>query len=346
MTTYRDAGVDIDAKTQALQNIGQVVKATHSAAVLAGLGAFGGCFDLAGLTQQQPVLVASTDGIGTKTMVATAMHMYDQLGADLVHHCINDILCQGAQPLFFMDYIAASKLEPAMVVELVTSLAQACQEQGVALLGGETAEMPGVYHAQAFDIAGTIVGVVDKAKLLDGSAIEAGQAVLALPSSGLHTNGYSLARAVCEPLGYHTTPKQLGGRSIGDALLAAHRCYQDQINALNAAQVPVYGLIHITGGGIWDNIPRVVPERFQTQLKRGSWFVPAICEFIVEQAQLDEYEAHHVLNMGLGMLIITDATKLTHAQQIVPEIQYVGNITRRTPEEARVALVADFNSGV
>lgn len=340
MPTYKDAGVDIAAKMAAIRQMGTAVKATHTPAVLAGLGAFGGCFDLRTVTSThaQPVLVASTDGVGTKTAVAAAMGQFATIGADLVNHCINDILCQGATPLFFLDYIAASRLEPAMVVALVEGLAQACAAAGIALLGGETAEMPGVYHEGAFDVAGTIVGVVDRPSLLDGSAIASGDVVLTLPSSGLHTNGYSLARKVCEPLGYAATPASLAGVSIGAALLAPHRAYLNDVQALRHAGVPIHGLVHITGGGIWDNVPRVVPAGYALQVVRGSWNIPPICQFVAEQAGLDEREAYHVLNMGLGMLLILPATALEATRALLPEAHLVGRIVTTTTDD-RVQLV-------
>ncbi|MBA3469691.1 MAG: phosphoribosylformylglycinamidine cyclo-ligase [Herpetosiphonaceae bacterium] len=340
MTTYKDAGVDIAAKTGAIRQMASAVKATHTPAVLAGLGAFGGCFDLSAVSAavQQPVLVASTDGVGTKTAVAAALGQFDTIGADLVNHCINDILCQGATPLFFLDYIAASKLDPAMIVALVEGLAAACAVAGIALLGGETAEMPGVYHEGAFDVAGTIVGVVDRATLLDGATIAAGDVVLALPSTGLHTNGYSLARTVCAPLGYATTPPELAGQSIGAALLAPHRAYLSEVQALRNGGVPLHGLVHITGGGIWDNVPRVVPAGLTVELVRGTWAVPPICQFVADQAQLAEREAYHVLNMGLGMLLILPAASLTAAQELVPAAQVVGRITA-AKNDIRVTLV-------
>ena len=328
MTTYKDAGVDIAAKMGAIRQMAAAVKATHTPAVLAGLGAFGGCFDLSAVNAAvgQPVLVASTDGVGTKTAVAAALGQFATIGADLVNHCINDILCQGATPLFFLDYIAASKLDPAMVVALVEGLAKACAQAGIALLGGETAEMPGVYHEGAFDVAGTIVGVVDRATLLDGATVAAGDAVLALPSTGLHTNGYSLARTVCAPLGYATAPPELGGLSIGAALLAPHRSYLGEVQALRQAGVALHGLVHITGGGIWDNVPRVVPAGLAMELVRGTWAVPPICRLVADQAGLSEHEACHVLNMGLGMLLIVPATDLETARALVPEAQMVGRI--------------------
>ncbi|ABX07485.1 MAG TPA: phosphoribosylformylglycinamidine cyclo-ligase [Herpetosiphon sp.] len=340
MTTYKDAGVDIATKMDAIQQMGAAVKATHTPAVLAGLGAFGGCFDLAQVnaSHAQPVLVASTDGVGTKTAVAAAVGDVRTIGADLVNHCINDILCQGATPLFFLDYIAASKLEPAMVVAAVEGLAAACRDAGIALLGGETAEMPGVYHDGAFDVAGTIVGVVDRAHMLDGSAIKPGDVAIALPSTGLHTNGYSLARKVCAPLGYASQPTILAGLSIGEALLAPHRAYLHEVQALRQADVAIHGLAHITGGGIWDNIPRVLPANVTVELVRGSWQVPAIFKLIVEQAAMDEHEAHHVLNMGLGMILFIAAEQAEQALATISDAQLVGRVIEQI-NQPRVVLV-------
>ncbi len=341
MSSYRDAGVDIDAKMNTIRQMSSAVKATHTAAVLAGLGAFGGCFDLQGVQQTitHPVLVASTDGIGTKTMVAAAVGQYQHLGFDLVNHCINDILCQGATPLFFMDYIAAATLDQELVLGVVSGLAQACQAAGIALLGGETAEMPGVYQPNTFDVAGTIVGVVSRDTLIDGTAIQADDVVLALPASGLHTNGYSLARKVCEPLGYTAQPAILAGRTIAEALLEPHRSYLADVQALRTAGIAIHGLVHITGGGIWDNIPRVVPPHLATTIVRGTWPVAPICQLIVEQGQLDEHEAHHVLNMGLGMLVIVPAAQAAAAQALLPALAAVGHIVPRDTDQPAVRLV-------
>ncbi|HEY1014380.1 MAG TPA: phosphoribosylformylglycinamidine cyclo-ligase [Herpetosiphonaceae bacterium] len=341
MTSYRDAGVDIDAKMDAISQMGAAVRSTHTPAVLAGLGAFGGCFDLRQVLadHQQPVLVASTDGVGTKTAVAAAVGRYDGLGADIVNHCINDILCQGATPLFFLDYLAAAKLDPAMIVAVVGGIAEACKAAGVALLGGETAEMPGVYHERAFDVAGTIVGVVDRAAMLDGGAVAEGDAVLALPSTGLHTNGYSLARKIAAPLGYDSAPAELGGQTLGEALLAPHRCYLREIQALRAAGVPVRGLAHITGGGIWDNLPRVLPAGLGVRIRRGSWAIPPLFGFLAAQGGLDEREQFHVFNMGLGMLVLLPANQLAAAQTLLPEAREVGSVVAVGEGEPRVGLV-------
>ncbi len=328
-TSYSAAGVDIAAATRAKDLMAAAVRDTHGPAVLAGMGAFGGCFDaglaLAGLSA--PVLVASTDGVGTKTLVAAALGRYDTVGQDLVNHCVNDILVQGARPLFFLDYVASAKLDPEQVAAVVGGAAAACKAVGCALLGGETAEMPDVYAAGAFDLAGTIVGVVDRAQMLPRPDIAPGDAVLALPSSGLHTNGYSLARRIVEAgEGYHARPAALGGQSVGEALLAVHRSYLAEVAALRAA-VELKGLAHITGGGLFDNLPRALPEGLGATIRRGSWQIPPIFSYLVEQGRVAEDEAFHALNMGLGMLAIIPAAALPAALAAAPEARHVGEVT-------------------
>jgi phosphoribosylformylglycinamidine cyclo-ligase len=328
VTTYQSSGVDIAAGTRATELMASAVRSTHSSAVLASLGAFGGCFDLAAaLGEQQaqrPVLVASTDGVGTKTLVAAALGRYDTVGQDLVNHCINDILAQGARPLFFMDYIAMAKLDPQQVAEIVGGCAAACRAAGCALLGGETAEMPDVYHAGAFDLAGTIVGVVEHARMLPRD-LAAGDAILALPSSGLHTNGYSLARRVFGGR-YDERPSELGGQSIGEALLAIHRPYLAEITTLWQADLPIHAIAHITGGGVYDNLPRVLPGGLGAAIQRESWDIPPIFELLLQQGQLSEREAFHTLNMGLGMLVVVPPDAAEAALRALPEARLIGKV--------------------
>lgn len=329
MATYAQSGVDIAAGAQATELMAAAVRSTHGPAVLAGLGAFGGCLDLglAGVGADA-VLVASTDGVGTKTLVAGALGRYDTVGQDLVNHCVNDILVQGARPLFFMDYIAVAKLDPAQVAALVSGVASACRGVSCALLGGETAEMPDVYHAGAFDLAGTIVGVVEKAMLLPRD-VRAGDIVLALPSSGLHTNGYSLARRVLAPLGYDTKPDILGGQTIGEALLAIHRPYLREIQALWAAGLELHAMAHITGGGVFDNLPRALPEGTGALIQRESWNIPPIFELLVAEGKLEEQEAFHALNMGLGMLLVVPEYAADAITHVLPEARAVGVVVEQ-----------------
>jgi phosphoribosylformylglycinamidine cyclo-ligase len=324
---YAAAGVNIAAASRAKELMGAAVRSTHGPAVIAGMGAFGGCFDaaqaLAGLAA--PVLVSSTDGVGTKTIVAAALGRYDTVGQDLVNHCVNDILVQGARPLFFLDYFATAKIEPDHVAAIVGGVAEACRVLGCALLGGETAEMPDVYAPGAFDLAGTVVGAVDRAAMLPRPDIAPGDALLALPSTGLHTNGYSLARRVAAEDGYDARPALLGGQTVGEALLAVHRCYLAEVDALRAA-VPVKALAHITGGGIIDNLPRVLPAGLGAELRRGTWAIPPIFTYLVERGGVSERDAYHALNMGLGMLVVIPADAVDAALTAVPEARCVGAI--------------------
>jgi phosphoribosylformylglycinamidine cyclo-ligase len=326
VTTYRDAGVDIGAGARATELMAEAVRSTHSAAVLAGMGAFGGCLDLGETLKryEHPALVASTDGVGTKTLVAAALGRYDTVGQDLVNHCLNDILAQGARPLFFMDYIATAQIAPQLVAEVVGGVAAACRAAGCALLGGETAEMPDVYHAGAFDLAGTIVGVVERERMLPRD-VGAGDAILALPSSGLHTNGYSLARRLFAGT-YGDRPAELGGQTIGEALLAIHRPYLREFAALEAAGVPIHALAHITGGGVYDNLPRALPAGLGAAIKRESWDIPPIFELLARLGGLAEREAFHALNMGLGMLVVVAPDAADVALQALPEARLVGKV--------------------
>ncbi len=328
MTTYQSSGVDIAAGARATELMADAVRSTHTSAVLASLGAFGGCFDLAAALgdeqAQRPILVASTDGVGTKTLVSAALGRYDTVGQDLVNHCINDILAQGARPLFFMDYIAMAKLDPGQVAELVGGCAAACRAANCALLGGETAEMPDVYHAGAFDLAGTIIGVVERARMLPRD-VTIGDAILALPSNGLHTNGYSLARRVFGDR-YAERPADLGGQSIGDALLAIHRPYLREVTTLWEAGVPIHALAHITGGGLYDNLPRVLPSGLGAAIQRESWDIPPIFELLIHLGELPEREAFQALNMGLGMLVVVSPDAADAALRALPEARLVGKI--------------------
>ncbi len=302
--TYTQAGVNIASGQQAVELMRTAVQATYGPEVLAGIGAFGGLYDAASLQgMTAPVLVASTDGVGTKTKVAARLGRWGSVGADLVNHCVNDILVQGARPLFFLDYVASSQIDPGQVAALVSGAAAACQAIGCALLGGETAEMPGVYLPGEFDLVGTIVGVVDRPRLVDGQRIQPGDVVLGLPSTGLHTNGFSLARRILEGLDW-TTPHPELGCSIGDALLQVHRCYLAPVQRLWAAGIDVRGLAHITGGGITDNLPRIFPAGLGARIHLGRWPVLPIFTLIQQLGQVPLDEMLHVFNMGLGMLVV------------------------------------------
>lgn len=300
---YKQSGVDIDAGSRAVNLMKDAVRKTYNEHVLSDLGNFGGLFSLQAIAgMKNPVLVASTDGVGTKTKVAAKMNRWDTIGQDLVNHCINDILVQGAKPLFFMDYVASDKLYAEQIATIVGGMAQACQNAGCALLGGETAEMPGVYEAGEIDVVGTIVGAVDKDKLIDGSRIQAGDMIIGLPSSGLHTNGYTLARSILRIYDWDALQPILSD-TIGEVLLEVHRSYLPHIQQLEN-RVDIRGLAHITGGGIKDNLPRILPDGLGALIRRETWEVPPIFQLIQAIGDIPDEEMLRVFNMGLGMLIV------------------------------------------
>jgi len=302
--SYQDAGVDIDAGNRAVDLMRDAVLSTYTPAVLRGIGSFGGLFDAGTLREASaPVLVVSTDGVGTKTQIAAAMNRYDTIGYDIVNHCINDILVQGARPLFFVDYIASARLEPEVVAAVVRGCAEACRAAGCALIGGETAEMPGVYAPGAFDLVGTIVGWVEKGAIVDGSRVRPGDLCLGLPSSGLHTNGYSLARRVFADMPWETEFPELD-RPLGETLLTPHRSYLPAVEKLWAAEVDIKAMAHITGGSFFENLPRVVPDNVGVRLDRAAWEVPPIFRLIQRLGHVDEREMYRVFNMGLGLVFI------------------------------------------
>jgi phosphoribosylformylglycinamidine cyclo-ligase len=307
---YADSGVNIDAATRALSRSKDAVRSTWDQRVKNELGAFGGLFQAA---PGEPLLVASVDGVGTKVMIARMTGRYDTVGRDLVNHCVDDILVQGAEPLFFLDYFATSRLEEDVLPAVIEGFAAGCRENGCALLGGETAEMPGVYGDQEFDLAGTIVGRVHEEHVIDGRAIAAGDRVWGLPSTGLHTNGYSLARAALFDrggLGVADKPADLGGLSVGEALLAVHRTYLQDVRAIweSHGRSAVHGLAHITGGGFYDNIPRVVPDGLCVHVDPGAWKPLPVFDLIAARGEVPAREMYRVFNMGIGMVVIVPPT--------------------------------------
>ncbi len=304
---YADSGVNIDAATRALARSKEAVRSTWDSRVKNELGAFGGLFQPA---EGEPLMVASVDGVGTKVMIARMAGRYDTVGQDLVNHCVDDILVQGAEPLFFLDYFATAKLEEDVLPAIIEGFAIGCRGNGCALLGGETAEMPGVYGEGEFDLAGTIVGRVNAEDVIDGSKIAAGDKVWGLPSTGLHTNGYSLARAVLfDKAGFSidSTPVELIGVSVGDALLAVHKSYLNDVRAMwsRFGRECTHGLIHITGGGFYDNIPRVVPDGLCVNVDTSCWEVPGIFRLIADRGGVEKAEMYRVFNMGIGMVVVT-----------------------------------------
>ena len=303
--SYSDAGVDIDAATRATDRIKELARRTFNERTLSEIGSFGGMFDGAFPKLAQPVLVASADGVGTKLKIAFATGVHNTVGRDLVNHCVNDILVQGARPLFFLDYVATGKLSPDVVASIVEGVATGCRENGCVLLGGETAEMPGFYGEGEYDIAGFIVGVVDRSKIIDGKRIVPGDVLLALPSAGLHTNGYSLARKLFfEVAGYRpdTHIPELG-MTAGEALLLPHLSYLRTLDALLDRGM-IKGLAHITGGGLTDNIPRILPEGTAVKIEKAAWAVPPLFELLRRLGNVSEREMYRTFNMGIGMVIV------------------------------------------
>ncbi len=325
-SAYAAAGVDLDAGNRATTLMKTAVHSTFGPEVLSGVGSFGGLFSISAAKEMaRPVLVASTDGVGTKTMVAVAMNRWDTIGQDIVNHCLDDILVQGAKPLFFLDYVASAKLDPEQIATVVSGIAAACREAGVALLGGETAEMPGVYQTGELDLVGTVVGLVDREKIIDGSRISAGDMILGLPSSGLHTNGFTLARHALQGLDWTAVQPQLND-TVGNTLLTPHRSYLADVQALQTAGIDIRGLAHITGGGLIDNPPRIFPAGLGARLRRGSWPVPSIFKLIQQQGKISDAEMAHVFNLGLGMLVFVPREQVDLAVTAVPQAHIVGEM--------------------
>ncbi len=315
---YSDAGVNIDAANTALSTIKELVRRTYTEHVLRDIGSFGAMFQLDVKPYRDPVLVSSVDGVGTKLKLAFMTGKHDTVGVDLVSHCVNDILVQGARPLFFLDYIAVGKLEPEVVVEVVRGLAAGCRYAGCALIGGETAEMPDMYQPNEYDLAGTIVGIVDRDKIIDGSAIQEGDAIIGLPSTGLHTNGYSLARKICfevAKLDVHDDMPGVG-RTVAEALMEPHISYA-KLMQLVMRVVEVRGMAHITGGGITDNLPRILPEGMQADIDLNAWAIPPLFRFLQETGNVDDLEMLRTFNMGQGMLFVVPLEQVKRAQETI-----------------------------
>jgi phosphoribosylaminoimidazole synthetase len=329
---YAESGVNIDAGNQAVRLMSAAVKSTYGPEVLAGIGSFGGLFD-AGLLKKMkhPVLVGSTDGVGTKVKLGAAAGRCRSLGMDIVNHCIDDILVQGARPLFFLDYFATSKLDPQVVADIVSGAAEACREAGCALLGGETAEMPGVYAAGEFDIAGTIVGVVEKDRILPRPDIAPGDVLIGLASSGPHTNGYSLIRKIFEGVPLDTVFPELG-MSLADALLAPHRSYLRVLqSAITNPKSSIKALAHLTGGGFIENIPRVLPGNLDAVIDTAAWTIPPLFRLIQERGEVAPEEMYRVFNMGIGMVIVVDKKDVARLQKALPEQSWlIGELTHGT----------------
>lgn len=315
---YRQAGVDIDAGNETVRRIKSLAKSTFTPGVLSEIGSFGGLFQLPAGSAGELVLVSSADGVGTKLKVAFMTGRHDTVGADLVNHCVNDILVQGARPLFFLDYLATGRLSPDVAAQVVTGIARGCRENGCALLGGETAEMPGFYADGEYDIAGFIVGLVDRQRIVDGRNIGPGDVLIGLPSAGLHTNGYSLARRVLFPALSHDSFVPELEMSVGDALLAPHRSYLAAVQPLLDAQL-VKGMAHITGGGITENLPRVLPPGSRAAIDGRAWDVPAIFKLIQGRGRIAVDEMLRAFNMGIGLIVVCASERAEHACRLLEQ---------------------------
>lgn len=320
--TYKKAGVDIDTGDEVVRKIKPLVRSTFNSRVLTDIGLFGGFFDAKFDEYKHPILVSSTDGVGTKLKLAFLANKHNTVGQCLVNHCVNDILCCGAKPLFFLDYFATGKLEPEIAVDVISGFAKACKENDCALIGGETAEMPSFYFDGEYDISGTIVGIVDKEKIIDGKKIKKGNLLLGLPSNGLHTNGYSLARAVLlKHFNVNSYLEDLG-ETLGEHLLRIHKSYLKNIYQLIEENL-INGISHITGGGILGNTKRILPEGLDLKINWNTWEIPAIFKLIQKYGNVAEEEMRKVFNLGIGMIIVVDKDNLN---RIITDLKSISPI--------------------
>lgn len=339
--TYKDAGVDIDAGEALVERIKGVARRTARPEVMGGLGGFGALCEIpAGY--RQPVLVSGTDGVGTKLRLAMNLGLHDSIGIDLVAMCVNDLVVCGAEPLFFLDYYATGKLNVDIAAQVVTGIGAGCELAGCSLVGGETAEMPGMYEGEDYDLAGFCVGVVEKSEIIDGSKVQAGDTLIALPSSGPHSNGYSLIRKILEISQTDASTAQLDGKPLAELLMAPTRIYVKPLLQLIKDTQAVKAMAHITGGGLLENIPRVLPEGTQAIIDVASWTRPAIFDWLREQGNVEETEMHRVLNCGVGMVICVapehQEAALNSLRQSGEQPWVIGQIASCAPEQARVQL--------
>ena len=338
--TYAGSGVSIEAGNEVVERIKPHARRTFTNGVISNLGSFGALFQHDFSAYAEPLLVSATDGVGTKLKVAFDLNRHNTVGRDLVAMCVNDLICLGAKPLFFLDYFATGKLAPAQAEAVVAGIADGCVEAGAALIGGETAELPGFYGDGEYDLAGFTVGVVDKPNLIDGQSVEVGDAIIGLASSGLHSNGYSLARRLLEPLGYETERAELGG-TVGATLLVPTQIYVKPVLSLLEI-LNVKAIANITGGGFYENIPRALPENLVAQIRRGSWKMPPIFDLIREQGSVEEREMFTTFNMGIGMVLVVEqgdvAATIGHLQKQGVKAFELGTIAKGEGA-ARVELV-------
>lgn len=338
--SYKDAGVDIDAGNALVDRIKGVVKETRRPEVMGGLGGFGALCAIPS-KYREPILVSGTDGVGTKLRLAMDLNRHDDIGIDLVAMCVNDLIVQGAEPLFFLDYYATGKLDVDTAARVVTGIADGCKQSGCALVGGETAEMPGMYHGNDYDIAGFCVGVVEKSEIIDGSKVKAGDALIALASSGPHSNGYSLIRKILEVSNTHAESTSLGDKSLADHLLAPTRIYVKSLLSL-IENVDIHAVAHITGGGFWENIPRVLPENTQARIDSKSWEWPVVFKWLQDVGQVSTHEMYRTFNCGVGLLIAVnpnDVEKtLAHLVECGENAWLIGEIAPQATGEEQVVI--------
>jgi phosphoribosylformylglycinamidine cyclo-ligase len=339
--SYKDAGVDIDAGNALVDRIKGVAKRTTRPEVMGGLGGFGALCQLPS-GYREPVLVSGTDGVGTKLRLAMDLGRHDTIGIDLVAMCVNDLVVAGAEPLFFLDYYATGKLDVDIAADVVTGIGEGCEQAGCALVGGETAEMPGMYEGSDYDLAGFCVGVVEKSEILDGKKVAEGDALLGIASSGPHSNGYSLIRKILEVSGA-SLDTDLDGTALGDALMAPTRIYvKSLLSLIKESGVPVHALSHITGGGLTENLPRVLPEGLAAKVDVASWTRPAVFDWLQQQGNVAEEEMHRVLNCGIGMVVVVPAEKAdqarAHLQALGETVHRIGEIVARDGDEEQIRL--------
>ena len=338
--SYKDAGVDINAGNELVERIKPHVKRTTRPEVIGGLGGFGALCALPS-KYKEPILVSGTDGVGTKLRLAIDLKKHDTIGIDLVAMCVNDLVVQGAEPLFFLDYYATGKLEVDVASDVVKGIAEGCVQSGCALVGGETAEMPGMYHMGDYDLAGFCVGVVEKSKIIDGSKVQAGDALIALGSSGPHSNGYSLIRKVIDVAGVNPATEQLAGKALGDQLLAPTRIYVKSVLEL-IEKVDVHAIAHLTGGGFWENIPRVLPDNTKAVIDEKSWEWQPVFKWLQEKGNIDSYEMYRTFNCGVGMVIALPQADVEKALNLLRQAGenawLIGQIESLNPGEKQVII--------
>ena len=338
--SYKDAGVDINAGNELVERIKPHVKRTTRPEVIGGLGGFGALCALPS-KYKVPIFVSGTDGVGTKLRLAIDLKKHDTIGIDLVAMCVNDLVVQGAEPLFFLDYYATGRLEVDVASDVVKGIAEGCVQSGCALVGGETAEMPGMYHAGDYDLAGFCVGVVEKSKIIDGSKVQAGDALIALGSSGPHSNGYSLIRKVIDVAGVNPATEQLAGKALGDQLLAPTRIYVKSVLEL-IEKVDVHAIAHLTGGGFWENIPRVLPKKTKAVIDESSWEWQPVFKWLQEKGNIETYEMYRTFNCGVGMVIALPQSQVETALAILKQsgenAWLIGHIENATDNEPQVII--------